>query len=311
MKRIIVFTVLLLILSGCQIESFPDNGKINVVTTVYPVYNIVEYIGGEYVNVVDIYPPGSDSHTYQLTSNDIRTIADSDLFFYTSDTLEHWASDLANSAEYETEFINITEDPLFKDNADPSLYGESEHSHHAEDEETSHDSIIDPHIWMSPKLLYLMNDVITYHLCLADTEHCPEFTSRSQIVDQQIDIIDQEMLDFASTNQKTIIVAHDAYNYWTIDYGIPIFGLYGASEDDEPSAKVISTAIELIYTEDINTIYFEQNDLHNKAIMQVADQTGVQTNTLNNLETVSSSDFENKTSFIELYERNITALKEI
>ena len=113
MKKLIsILVVTILILTGCKGEE--NNGKPNIVTTVFPVTEIVKVVAGEDANISSIYPSGADVHNYELTSKDMAKIADSDLFFYISESNEPFVHALEESGKYKTKFINISEHELFK-----------------------------------------------------------------------------------------------------------------------------------------------------------------------------------------------------
>ena len=89
MKKIIRFLSILLplslLLSACtndkdQVQKEKD--QLTVYTTVFPLQYFTEQIGGKYVNVKTIYPPGADEHTFEPSQKDMMNLADSDLFFY-------------------------------------------------------------------------------------------------------------------------------------------------------------------------------------------------------------------------------------
>ena len=164
MKKLIsILVVTILILTGCKGEE--NNGKPNIVTTVFPVTEMVKVVAGEDANISSIYPSGADVHNYELTSKDMAKIADSDLFFYISDSNEPFVHALEESGKYKTKFINISEHELFKNKVDKSLYGISDdHTHDNDSEHVDGDEIVllYPHIWLSPKKLLLMLDVSNY-----------------------------------------------------------------------------------------------------------------------------------------------------
>ncbi len=84
-KMISLLAVMVLTLAGCGATSATDSEKIQVVTTVYPIYDMVYQIGGENVEVTNVYPNGADIHEYELTSKDMAMVAESDLFFYVTE----------------------------------------------------------------------------------------------------------------------------------------------------------------------------------------------------------------------------------
>ena len=60
-------------LTACQAPA--DNGKVQVVTTVAPITNIVQNIGGELVDVTGIVPEGANSHTFEPAPSDAAVLA--------------------------------------------------------------------------------------------------------------------------------------------------------------------------------------------------------------------------------------------
>src|SRR5215213_7342990 len=58
-----------------------DDGRLNVVTTVSPITNIVQNIGGTRVDVTGVVPEGTNSHTFEPAPSDARAFADADVVF--------------------------------------------------------------------------------------------------------------------------------------------------------------------------------------------------------------------------------------
>lgn len=79
-----------------------DADTINVYTTVYPLSYFAERIGGEYVNVTSIYPPGTNEHTFEPTQKDMMALADADLFFYIGLGLEGFVENAKNTLKMKT-----------------------------------------------------------------------------------------------------------------------------------------------------------------------------------------------------------------
>jgi len=63
-----------------QVQKKKD--QLTIYTTVFPLQYFTSQIGGKYVNVNTIYPPGADEHTFEPSQKDMMNLADSDLFFY-------------------------------------------------------------------------------------------------------------------------------------------------------------------------------------------------------------------------------------
>lgn len=80
-----IFMVITAFLSGCGqdgADQKKNDDVMQVYTTVYPLQFFAQQIGGEFVNVDTIYPPGADEHTFEPSQKDMMALADADLFFY-------------------------------------------------------------------------------------------------------------------------------------------------------------------------------------------------------------------------------------
>lgn len=56
--------------------------KVKVYTTVYPLTYFTEVIGGEYVGVESVYPPGANEHSFEPTQKDMIDFTNTDVLFY-------------------------------------------------------------------------------------------------------------------------------------------------------------------------------------------------------------------------------------
>ena len=61
---------------------------LHIATTVPPITNIVENIGGSLITVTGIVPNGTDSHTFEPVPTDAKTLAQADIIFVNGMSLE-------------------------------------------------------------------------------------------------------------------------------------------------------------------------------------------------------------------------------
>jgi len=88
--------ILTLLLSGCSPE---DTSKLKVVTSTSLLAQIVERIGGENVDVVNIIPPAQCPGHFDVKPGDIQKLADADLFLMHGWQGEKFTDDLIASAD--------------------------------------------------------------------------------------------------------------------------------------------------------------------------------------------------------------------
>ncbi|MFR7357922.1 MAG: metal ABC transporter substrate-binding protein [Dorea longicatena] len=78
-----------------------DDGKLKVVTTIFPEYDWVKEIAGDKASNMDptmLLDNGVDLHSYQPTSDDILKISDCDLFVYVGGESDGWVDDALKNA---------------------------------------------------------------------------------------------------------------------------------------------------------------------------------------------------------------------
>ncbi|WP_226086492.1 metal ABC transporter solute-binding protein, Zn/Mn family [Mesobacillus sp. S13] len=86
-----------LTLAGCSSSKESANkinsetSKLTVYTTIYPLQDFAEKIGGEFVDVESIYPPNVDAHSFEPSTKDMMKLAEADLFIYSGAGIEGFA----------------------------------------------------------------------------------------------------------------------------------------------------------------------------------------------------------------------------
>src|SRR4030042_1270700 len=70
------------------------SGKIQIVTTLFPLYDMAKNIGADRAEVSLLMPPGVEPHTFEPKPTDIVRINEADCFVYTGKFMEPWAEDI-------------------------------------------------------------------------------------------------------------------------------------------------------------------------------------------------------------------------
>ena len=114
MKRflalILAVTMAATIFGGCSSAPAKDEGKLNIVTTIFPEYDWVSNItsGAEDVNITLLLENGADLHSYQPTAEDIVKISSYDVFIYVGGESDKWVDDaLKGATNKEMTVINL------------------------------------------------------------------------------------------------------------------------------------------------------------------------------------------------------------
>ena len=100
----IVLTILLSLISLCSCETdgktMPrEEGKLNIVTTIFPYYDYTKNIIGGMANLKMLLSPGAEPHNYEPSPSDIIDINNADLFIYTGGESDEWAESIIDSLD--------------------------------------------------------------------------------------------------------------------------------------------------------------------------------------------------------------------
>ena len=90
------------VLAGCNTKTTtPDDGKLHVVTTIFPAYDWARAVLGDKAADTDLtmlLDNGVDLHSFQPTAADIAKIASCDVFVYVGGESDAWVEDALKEA---------------------------------------------------------------------------------------------------------------------------------------------------------------------------------------------------------------------
>ncbi|MBT2680802.1 zinc ABC transporter substrate-binding protein [Bacillus sp. ISL-35] len=306
-----LFITISTFLTGCGQEDTSNKEKdenlLQVYTTVYPLQFFTQKIGGEFVDVKTIYPPGADEHTFEPSQKDMMALADADLFFYIGLGLEGFVDKAGKTLKNEDVKMVPVGDSLHLDEE-----GNGEQEDHGEDEHSSDDGHahgdVDPHVWLDPVYANEMALAIKEQLAEQMPEHKDTFEKNYSELSAQLEDLDKEFTEvIGAAKRKEIIVAHAAYSYWEKRYGLEQISISGLSTTNEPSQKELQKLISHAKDEKIKYVLNEQN-FNSKLAKMVQEEIGAKPLTLHNLSVLTDEDIKNKETYFTLMEKNITTL---
>ena len=325
MKRIfylLFLSTLVFLISGCEStnnkldSTKQDSNKINIYTTVYPLSFFAEQIGGDFVNVSSIYPPGSNEHTFEPTQQDMMALADADLFFYIGLGLEGFVEKTKETLKNENVKLVATSDSISEE------YLHSEEENHEEEEEhndhdhSSHDhgdhdhGDIDPHVWLSPEIAKELALSIKEQLIATLPNEESFFNDNYEQLITKLNTLDQQFETMVSeASNKTFFVSHASFGYIADQYGLEQIAIAGINSQSEPSQKELAELVKIAEELSINYILFEQNVSSNLSTV-IQKEIGAKSLELHNLSVLTKEDIQNNETYFTLMEKNIETLKQ-
>ncbi|WP_226673576.1 metal ABC transporter solute-binding protein, Zn/Mn family [Rossellomorea aquimaris] len=338
-KHLFISLVLILsmFLSACNQtnKTTGNNGSqsegeesISILTSLYPLQYFAERIGGDLVKVESLLPPGSDAHTFEPTSKDMISIAESDLFIYNGLGMESYAEKITKSLENEdTIMVEATKGvDVIASSHDHSEEGHheeeegaNEEEHHEEEhheesdadhEEEHHHGDYDPHVWLDPNRAIGLVENIRDALIDLQPQHKDAFNQNFDELKKDLESIDNAFASLAQeSDHPEILVSHAAYGYWEDAYGIEQLAVAGLSPTDEPSQKELKEIIETAKEHSIHYVIFEQN-VTTRVAEIIQKEINAKPLKVHNLSVLTESDIENNENYLTLMKKNIKILEQ-
>lgn len=301
-KKIIFFLILFLFLATLLaivlIYSKPTqkSNKIQVITTLFPLYDFAKNIGGEKAQVNLLLPPGIEAHAFEPKPSDLVKINNADIFIYTGEFMEPWAKDITTGVSSKTKIVNAST------NIDliPEVF------HDADEPAGS----MDPHIWLDFENDYKMIDTITNAFITKDGANTLYYQTNASALKQKLALLDEQYQStLAHCAQKEIIYGgHYAFGYLAKRYHLEYLSAQGISPNSEPTAKDLITLTTQIKKNKINYIFYEE--LSSPKIAEIiANETNAKMLLLNAAHNITKNDMDKNINFIQIMQKNLENLK--
>ncbi|AOZ91482.1 metal ABC transporter solute-binding protein, Zn/Mn family [Paenibacillus crassostreae] len=300
------------LITGCGSKSNNSmvEGKVNVMTTFYPIYEFAQAIGGENANIVNLIPAGIEPHDWTPKSQDILSTSKAQLFLYNGAGLEGWVPDFLKGLNKDSE-VKAVEVSQGVD----LIESEEDHEHdHGEEgnEEISDPNVeqhhIDPHTWVSPKSALVMAANIKDSFIEVDPENESQYEQRYQELNDKLLALDSKFTtELSNLSKREIVVSHQAFGYLTRDYGLTQHAIMGLSADAEPRAQDIINLANLVQEEGIKYIFFEEL-VSDRLAKTLAAEADVDTMVLNPVEGLTKEQQQNNENYFTLMEKNLQNL---
>lgn len=323
------------LITGCTAKTEKkdkgDNtkGKLKVVTTIFPEYDITRAIAKDKVDLELMIKPGVDVHSFTPTPQDIKTVQNSDIFVYGGTEHDKWVENLTKSIDMKNKKVVKLVDGI-QQLEEESVDG-MKHEHHHDDEkedEHNHDhkhekkdehnhkdeseKELDPHYWTSPKNAIQMVKTITNALVEKDPDNAEFYKENAENYIKQLEGVDKELHDVVDNAKikKVVIADRFPFRYLFKDLGLEYRALFsGCSVESTASAGQIKKMVDYVKENKIPVVYHIEMGKGELA-ETVAKNSGAKVKLLHSIHTVTKEDFDKGITYIDLMKQNVEALKE-
>lgn len=293
-----------------------EDGRLQVVCSLFPYYDFVREIGGAYVSPRLLVAAGREAHSFEPTPMDVIRVSRADVFVYNGGEGEQWVDEILSSAGENIPTVlrmmdyadMLTEEPL----AGHDDHDHADHDHEHDDDHDSDDIEYDEHIWTSPVQAMKLCRAICDALCAADPAHAAVYRSNLENYLGQLAELDVAFRQVCSEKKRSLLVFGDRFPllYFCREYGLDYrAAFHGCSSDTEPSLYTLKFLIDKVRQQDIPVVYALELSSR-KVADAIAETTGATVETFYSCQTVSQADWAAGEGYVSLMRRNVAALRE-
>ena len=306
-------------ISGCgKTEKVQkSDGKISIVTTIFPYYDFVRQLAGDKADVRLLLSPGSDPHSYEPTPSDIVAIENCDLFIYNGGESDEWVDGVLSSIENKNvkvmkmmEYVTLRHEQSMDHNHEHAEHEDMDDNDEGHDHEEGEE--YDEHIWTSIRNAERMSASIADELISLDSKNSDYYNEKKADYISSLDSLDKKFTEVTNNKKRDTLVFGDRFPflYFVSDYNLGYECAFpGCSHETEPSTAVVSHLIDFTRENNIPVVFYLE--LSSGKIAQIiSEDSSAKTMQFSSCHNVTKEAFENGATYISVMEQNLEALKE-
>ncbi|HLL58053.1 MAG TPA: zinc ABC transporter substrate-binding protein, partial [Rubrobacteraceae bacterium] len=227
-------------------EAGAGEGKVQATTTTTMITDLVRQIGGDRVEVTGLMGPGVDPHLYKASQGDVAALREADVVFYNGLFLEGQMEDILEKTSEQKPAVQVTTDMPEEELLDSPQYAGQ----------------FDPHVWFDAKLWETTVDPVVEQLSELDSDGASDFEQRGEEYRQQVEELDsfaEEEISSIPEEQRVLVTAHDAFNYFGRRYGMEVRGLQGISTEAEAGSRDVQELADFLAENEVKAIFVESS----------------------------------------------------
>ena len=300
--------VVMVLLTSCRAreEKTVQSKKLQVVTSLFPLYDFARNIGQDRADVSLLLPPGLEAHSFEPKPGDMVRLNQANVFIYTNSAMEPWVQDVLKGVQNrDLKVIESGHGIAMISDHDRHGHGREAGHRHGHDQDGA-----DPHIWLDFSNAVKIVDHILAGFIERDPLNRVFYQGNADAHKAKLNDLDRLFKEGLSGCRKRIIVhgGHFAFGYLARRYGFEYVAVSGFSPDAEPTPAGMVRINKTLKANGLNHLFYEEL-LSPRVAESIARETRVSLLMLHAAHNVSKEEFERGVSFIDLMQRNLQNLK--
>jgi len=339
MKKVFAFLLSFVLFVACMVTcAGAEANQINIVTTIFPIYDWVREVVGDnasHVNIILLLDNGVDLHSYQPTAQDILAISTADLFIYVGGESDEWVEDVLKSAmNPNMKAINLV-DAMGEDIKMEEIVEGMEHEHdhdheehdheeseehgdheeHDHDQDHEHEDEADEHVWLSLRNAGKLTKIIADTLSEIDPDYAEYYQANAATYIGTLTDLDARYKETVNGSAYKTILFGDRFpfRYLADDYGLTYYAAFsGCSAESEASFETIvflAGKTDELGLPAVLTIEHPKTRIA-ETIVQATSTKDQKILVLDSMQGTTASDIQAGMTYLSVMESNLEVLKE-
>lgn len=320
-KTIILIIIVSLAASLCacvQPAAEPAKDGLSIVATVFPAYDFARQVAGDDAEVTLLVPPGSETHSFEPTPQDIIRIQECDLLVCNGGESEAWLDTILDGMDKPIPTVVMLDcvEALTEEVKEGMQVRGHEHEHdhddHDHDEHDHEDEEYDEHVWTSPVNAQLICRAIADALSQTDPQNAADYARRCTDYCAELQELDAQFRTVIANASRHTLIFADRFpvRYFVEEYGLDYFAAFpGCADDAEPSAKTVAFLIDRVREEKAPAVLYIEFS-NQKMADVVCEDTGCKKLLFNSCHNVTAEQLRGGVTYLDLMRANLETVKE-
>lgn len=246
MKRLILIVLICASVVSCKKDKAAD-GKFHIVTTTSMITDLLQNIGGDKVVVEGLMGAGVDPHLYKASEGDVSKLFNANMILYSGLHLEGKLVEIFEKMRKQNINTIAVSDALDKKDLIGSTIFESNY---------------DPHIWFDVANWEKITVFVADKLSEAMPENKEYFQANAADYLKKLIVLKEEIEAEIATlpeDQRRLVTAHDAFNYFGKAYNFDVVGLQGLSTTTEAGVQDVQKTATYIIDHKVKAVFIESS----------------------------------------------------
>ena len=314
MKRYIVIILAMMAVfcmaaCGGTSEFNKEDGKIKIVTTIFPEYDWIKAVMGDKAEGADItllLDNGVDLHSYQPTAEDILKISTCDMFIYVGGESDEWVEDaLATAQNKDICVINLMEvlgENVKEEETVEGMQEEKEHDHEDGDKE------YDEHVWLSLKNAGTLVEAIADGLTKIDQSNAQTYKANADSYISELKQLDEEYAETVDKAPIKTILFGDRFPF-SLKYFAAFAGCSAETEASFETISFLARKADELDLPAVITIEGSDKKLAETIVKNTASEN-MKILTMDSMQAATSKDAAEGITYISVMRKNLEVLRE-